>query len=134
MMDDRKIGAGGLNMFGAVGSIVKAVLWIFNIALTFFILAMTVSPQAAAGNVANWISVLGFKSLASWINAHSATTIHFSTHAAPHMTMRVHGHAVPESGVDIPDVAIFAAGVLIASLVVIYVLRRRNDGIGASIR
>jgi hypothetical protein len=119
---------------GIMSGIVKGALWIVNIALTFFILAMTVSPQAAAANVANWASLVGLKGVAAWLSGHSGTAIHFSTHAAPHMTMKVHGHAVPESGIDIPDLAVFAAGALIVSLIVVFLLRRRNGGFATSVR
>ncbi len=112
-------------------SIVKAVLWLANILLAFFIAAMTVTPQAAAANVAMWLGLLGLKSGAGWVTTHAAHHVHFSRSSIPGMseapcTAPCRHPSMHSSGYDVPEVVLYAAGALLVGLAVIWLLRRRG--------
>jgi hypothetical protein len=127
-------------MFGSVSSIVKAVLWLANIMLALFIAAMTVTPQAAAANVATWLSLLGLRSGAGWLAIHAAHRVHFARPAITEMarapcTPPCHNAGTQASaGFDVPEIIFYALGVLLVSLAIIWLLRRRRPSLGAQLR
>ena len=118
-------------MFGSASSIVKAVLWLANIALALFIAAMTVTPQMAAQNIATWLGLLGLKSGASWFAVHAAHRVHVARPEITEMSRALctppchHAGSSSSPGFEVPEIVFYALGALLLSLVVIWLLRRR---------
>ena len=113
-------------------SLFKGILWILSAMLSFFIAAMTVSPQEAVANITRWLMLFGLRGASDWFSAHASHKVHLS----PDSVMRAItakcakppcAHAVSSgaSSFDIPDIVLIALTALVTALVLIWLMRRR---------
>ena len=114
-----------------MSALIKGILWILSAMLSFFIAAMTVSPQEAAANIVRWLTLFGFRSASDWFSVHASHRVHLSPTSMMHaVTGKCAGpscaHAMGGSGssLDVPDVVLIAATALITALILIWFLRR----------
>jgi hypothetical protein len=97
-----------------------------NIALAIVIVAVSVAPVYAAGNMASWLSSLGLNSPANWLIAHAQHSVHLSTGAISHLVSKPCVApcvaTTSEFGIDVSDVALYASGALLVCSVVLLLL------------
>ena len=117
-------------------SFFKGILWILSAVLSFFIAAMTVSPQEAAANVARWLTLFGFRSASDWFSTHASHKVHLSPNSVMHaLTSKCVGPSCAHSSgtsFDVPDVVLIALTALVTALGLIWFMRRRPRSLLAS--
>jgi hypothetical protein len=113
-------------------SLFKGILWILSATLSFFIAAMTVSPQEAVANITKWLLLLGLRGGSDWFSAHASHKVHLSPDSVMDaITTRCAkppcAHAVSSGvpSIDIPEVVLIALAALVTALVLIWLMRRR---------
>jgi len=111
-------------------SLFKGILWISSAILSFFIAAMTVSPQEAAQNIERWLTLLGLSSASNWFTQHAHHRMHLSADSLTRTLSKCSGPhcatgASSGTSFEIPEVVLFALAALAAALVLIWLMRRR---------
>ena len=120
-------------------SLFKGILWILNAILSLFIAAITVSPQEAVANITRWLMLLGLRGASDWFSEHASHKVHLSTGPLMHaMTAKCTtppcAHAVSSgTSFDISDVVLVALTALVASLILIWLMRRRPNSMLSSV-
>ena len=115
----------------SVTSLFKGILWIASAVLSFFIAAMTVSPQEAAQNIERWLKLLGLSSASNWFTQHAHHRMHLSADSITRtMSAKCSGpHCAPDASpgtsFEVPEVVLFALAALTATLVLIWLMRRK---------
>ena len=119
-------------------SVIKGILWIASAILSFFIAAMTVSPQEAVANIMKWLSLLGLRSASGWFSEHASHKVHLSPDSIMHaMTAKCAKPPCAEamsssSSYEVPEIVLFALAALVVALIFIWFMRRRPESMLAS--
>jgi hypothetical protein len=124
-------------MTGAT-TLVRALLWALSALLTLFVAAMSVSPQAAAANIARWLVLLGLRSSSAWFTSHAHNRVHLSADAITRtMTAKcaapcTHVAGASSSSFEVSELVLIAIAALVTALVLIWLMRRRPRSLLAS--
>jgi len=116
-------------------SLFKGLLWILSATLSLFIAAMTVSPQEAVANIMRWLALFGLRGASGWFSAHASHKVHLSPNSIMHaMTAKCATQPCAQvaggsASYDVPDVVLIAVTALVASLILIWIMRRRPQSL-----
>ena len=119
-------------------SVLKGILWIVSAILSFFIAAMTVSPQEAAANITRWLILFGFRNASDWFSTHASHKVELSPESIMHaVTAKCAKPPCAEamssgSSFHVPEIVLFALVALVVALILIWMMRRRPQSMLAS--